>query len=351
MRKITFLIIVLTGTYVFSKENYTTLANEVKVVEFLDEILDMVNYNDYDFQEPTKLIYKNLIATEMVFVTNTKNLVAIEFPKLNHVKGDFYIGNNSDLNQLNSPLLEFVDEELSFHQNPKLEKINFHQLKRTGHHLYFHQNNDLTSVNAPMLEEIVGPLYFHQNLNLKVIHLPELLIINDYLYVNGNRSLETLNICNLKRIIQTSDQEPYIYLADNTDTIDQSPFCFYLDSPENLQNQDDELPHNNEDESEEVKDNDGDNLGEEEDSEDDPTIEDEPTRVSLYPNPTKGVFRIDSEIEFYKIEIYEATGNLVATFRSPQEEYDISLLPSGLYYVLAYHPDGVHATVKKLMLQ
>ena len=53
---------------------------------------------------------------------------------------------------------------------------------------------------------------------------------------------------------------------------------------------------------------------------------------TIYPNPAKTHFKIDSKIAIDSIVIYDALGKTIRTFQS-SENYDISGLERGLYFV------------------
>lgn len=53
---------------------------------------------------------------------------------------------------------------------------------------------------------------------------------------------------------------------------------------------------------------------------------------TIYPNPAKTYFSIDSEIEIESIVLYDTLGKIVKTFQSA-EKYDVSGLEKGLYFV------------------
>ncbi|WP_420399461.1 T9SS type A sorting domain-containing protein [Flagellimonas sp.] len=348
MRKITFLILILTCTTVFSNGNSSILTNDVKIIEVLADSLENVNYSNFDFEVPTKIIFPNLTYIDGdILAESSKNLVELDFKVLDSIRGSIYIWESPDFRKINAPGLKSALGTISFYSNPKLEIVNFTGLIKTGRDIHFVHNPKLLEFNTPKLESTGDNFYFHSNINLIEINAPSLKSVAKHLSIHGHEKLQKLNLCSLEFALYTD-------ISGNNPVVEEPPYCPDLfDDEEEEEDKEDESEDEedeSEDEVEEVEDTDDDNLEEEEGSEDDPRVVDEPTRVALYPNPARGVFRIDSEIEFYKIEIYEATGNLVTTFRSSQEEYDISLLPAGLYYVVAHHTDGVHATVKKLMV-
>ncbi|WP_161991896.1 T9SS type A sorting domain-containing protein [Flagellimonas algicola] len=334
MRKITFLTLLLACKLSFANGNKVGLENDIEVVQILDETLTHINYKNLVYENPTRLVFPNLKYVDNdIYIEFATNLVEIDFPVLDSISGSLFIWENQALQKFKAPSLEKNSGAISFHSNPKLEEVNLTNLKITDRDIHFVLNPELIVFNTPVLESTGDNFYFHSNTNLIEINAPLLKSVAKLLFIHGHQKLQKLNLCSLEFALYTD-------ISGNNPVVDEPPYCpDLLDENEEQQ------------EEEEEQEDDFENLEDEEDSEDDPTVEDEPTRVSLYPNPTRGVFRIDSEIEFVKIEIYEATGNLVTTFRTPQEEYDIGLFPSGLYYVVCHHTDGVHATVKKLMVQ
>ena len=53
---------------------------------------------------------------------------------------------------------------------------------------------------------------------------------------------------------------------------------------------------------------------------------------TIYPNPAKTHFKIDSKIAIDSIIIYDTLGKTIKTFQS-SDSYDISGLDKGLYFV------------------
>lgn len=56
------------------------------------------------------------------------------------------------------------------------------------------------------------------------------------------------------------------------------------------------------------------------------------TSISIYPNPTNNYFEIETTETLGKVEVYSLQGQLVKSF-IPQNQYDISELSSGMYFV------------------
>ncbi len=58
--------------------------------------------------------------------------------------------------------------------------------------------------------------------------------------------------------------------------------------------------------------------------------------ITLYPNPTMGLFTITGSTSAYTVNILDSTGSLFQTYSTPNDEdviIDISSLPSGMYFV------------------
>ncbi len=162
----------------------------VNVVEVTDTTLDRISYANTSYDEPTKLVFTNLTTISgNISFSNTTNLVAVEFPVLETITGNFESG------EFNS--------------------------------LSFHQNGDLENVDFPLLKSIQGYLYFHQNLSLKTINLNSLESVYNYVYAGGNTSLEIFDICNLKEILpQDEFDEPYYSISNNTALVDTAQPCW-----------------------------------------------------------------------------------------------------------------------------
>jgi hypothetical protein len=56
------------------------------------------------------------------------------------------------------------------------------------------------------------------------------------------------------------------------------------------------------------------------------------SNYTIYPNPAKTHFKIDSKIAVDSIVIYDTLGKKIRTFQS-SDSYDISGLDKGLYFV------------------
>lgn len=67
-------------------------------------------------------------------------------------------------------------------------------------------------------------------------------------------------------------------------------------------------------------------------------------KVKIYPNPTTGVFFIDTDIEVKSIEIYNTSGQRI--LKTNQKNINIENASNGLYIVNVYAADGTHASYK-----
>ena len=74
-------------------------------------------------------------------------------------------------------------------------------------------------------------------------------------------------------------------------------------------------------------------------------------QVSLYPNPTKGKIRMESESMITKIEIFDLSGRLVEeqTFNHHTFELDITTLNPGVYTVKLYSSLSGSQIVKRIV--
>ena len=61
--------------------------------------------------------------------------------------------------------------------------------------------------------------------------------------------------------------------------------------------------------------------------------------ISLYPNPTNGLFQLETEVGFDSVEIYSLQGQLIKLF-SNQNQYNVSDLSKGIYLVKINAEEG-----------
>ena len=67
-------------------------------------------------------------------------------------------------------------------------------------------------------------------------------------------------------------------------------------------------------------------------------------KVKIYPNPTTGMFFIDTEINVKSIEIYNISGQRI--LKTNQKNINLENASNGLYIVNVYAADGTHASYK-----
>ncbi|MCL6273522.1 T9SS type A sorting domain-containing protein [Muricauda sp. 2012CJ35-5] len=375
MKKITLLLFSLTVCFSYAKNFDGSMEEDVVVIEILDETLEDIYYSYYNFEQPTKLVFPNLIYVENTYIADVQNLVSIEFPKLKTM-GDVYLASIESLVNVKLPALEIVEKDFSFHKNPKLEIVDNPLLRHIGEDLYFHQNGKLEYYDANSLEEIVGHLYFHQNVTIKEIHFPMLLLTGDYFFINGNSQilkieapelrnttkylylsghtkLKVLNLCKFEAVLPHPeyDDEPKIYIQDNNEYIDANALCAIGDDAEEGQEEEEEEePTGEEDQGEEnPESNDEPEDTDEEDRT--PDVDSEETRntVSLYPNPAEDRIHLDCEVSIDRVIIYDLSGNVIKAFTS-NESYDVSDIPPGIYLMMAFKKDLLVNT-KKLVIK
>ena len=79
--------------------------------------------------------------------------------------------------------------------------------------------------------------------------------------------------------------------------------------------------------------------------------EDELSQLSLYPNPAKGIVKIQvpSGIQDIKVEVFDNAGKQIAMQLSPENTIDVSNIASGLYLVSI--TSGDIKTTKKLIVE
>jgi Secretion system C-terminal sorting domain len=64
--------------------------------------------------------------------------------------------------------------------------------------------------------------------------------------------------------------------------------------------------------------------------------------VLVYPNPTSGLFQIQSQEAFESLEVYDLTGKMVQKFKgNPSNQYNVSELPNGIYQLAARSKDAI----------
>ncbi len=68
------------------------------------------------------------------------------------------------------------------------------------------------------------------------------------------------------------------------------------------------------------------------------------SKVTVYPNPTSGIFNIDSELNIAKIEVFNSTGQKVLT--TANKEINLQNAANGLYFVTVTTNEGTQGTYK-----
>jgi hypothetical protein len=53
----------------------------------------------------------------------------------------------------------------------------------------------------------------------------------------------------------------------------------------------------------------------------------------IFPNPVSTIFSLDSQLEIQNIPIYNPIGQIVKNYKGRIGEFDISELPSGIFYI------------------
>jgi hypothetical protein len=66
--------------------------------------------------------------------------------------------------------------------------------------------------------------------------------------------------------------------------------------------------------------------------------------VNVYPNPTKGLVEVATELDLERVQVYQMNGQLV--FESKQAKFDVSSLPSNVYVLKIIHKSGEVSTQK-----
>lgn len=64
--------------------------------------------------------------------------------------------------------------------------------------------------------------------------------------------------------------------------------------------------------------------------------------IKIYPNPATQYFALDTTLEKLQIEIYDSTGKIVQTFHKKQNQYQISALPTGIYFIVVKAENQTH---------
>jgi len=68
------------------------------------------------------------------------------------------------------------------------------------------------------------------------------------------------------------------------------------------------------------------------------------SKVTVYPNPTSGIFNVDSELNIAQIEVFNSTGQKVLT--TANKEINLQNAANGLYFVTVTTNEGTQGTYK-----
>lgn len=73
--------------------------------------------------------------------------------------------------------------------------------------------------------------------------------------------------------------------------------------------------------------------------------------ITLYPNPTEGLFTISGLVELYEIEILDLNGSIFQSLSnvSSPVSIDLSTLPNGTYFVNIVHSSNQNLCMKKII--
>ena len=348
-----------------------------------DDTLDVGMFVDIDYQVPTRLIFPNLVSVEGIFhFKGNSNLRVIEAPLLKFVGNNFAIEENPDLLEIVLPKLTTVGANLVFVENPKLERIDISHFVQSFGDVHIYANPSMTSMDLSKLEKVCGGMAFHLNHALTAIDLPELKSIghycgphigsffhvfnNDHLesvtapklakvddaIITNNAELKELNLCNIvvDHNFDVHNNHPNINIGP--------PYCPEIEEDVNvdeeieeeyLATEDEDLSDDEDETQQEDTVTEDEGTTEEDDvTEDDRNEEDEP---DIYPIPSEDTIRIVVENPFNLISIYDMSGNLVKTFRSEEEQYDISGIAPGIYLVTILYPNGLISSPRKIIIR
>ena len=70
------------------------------------------------------------------------------------------------------------------------------------------------------------------------------------------------------------------------------------------------------------------------------TIDETTQEMKIFPNPTKGELKIETNEQIEKITVFDIIGNIILTSKST--ENDLSELPNGIYFLKIYTKNGVY---------
>ncbi|WP_421809316.1 T9SS type A sorting domain-containing protein [Flagellimonas sp.] len=388
MKKITLITILLLCHTAFSHSTPVCSAELVQDEIIIPDVVLEQSISEYienrNYAVPTKLVFPNLVTvkTQLYFNQNT-NLVEIEapllenvedhlmftknagllkisFPKLNNT-GYLILEQNPDIMEVSLPNLMDIEVNFAIYHNPVLESVVLSNLQDIGGSFHLWDNPDLELLDIEQLKNVCGNFYLTNSPSITALHLPNfesmgycgefngyptsLIITNndnlEMVYaplletaldanIRHNPQLIKLNLCSLEVLNEFS-------VAYNHPSINPAPpFCYTDDDGQT----DDET----EDGAENVDDEEDDTNREEEE-------EKEEDREKIYPNPSEDYIYVDTETQFTVISIFDLSGNLVKTFRSEEERYDVSGIAPGMYLMMVQYPDGSTSQPKKIIVR
>ncbi|MDP2686129.1 MAG: T9SS type A sorting domain-containing protein [Aequorivita sp.] len=297
-------------------------------LESLSTLGDILQINDNN----------NLVTISALTNLTSLNKINIQYnavlPSLNGLENvssvsEIFISSNNSLENLNG--LEGVENlasSIDILFNPLIQNLyGLHNLESVGSHLSITQNQSLTSlIGLEGLSTISGAnepfmgLRITSNPQLININsLSNLTSINETLLIADNDQL--VNIEGVRNIDATTIADLRIYNNNILSNCAVTSVCDYLDIEPNIVEIHDNMAGcNTEGEVQTICDN----LGVEE-------ITNE-NSLKIYPNPTSNTFKI-SGLKDGIVEIIDSQGRTVKQMASNENNYSISELSSGIYFV------------------
>lgn len=337
------------------------LDENITVIEISDATMDNIMYHkDNSFVSPTKLVFKNLTSVKgYVYFYENINLVAVEFPKLINTEGYIFVNGNPSLQKINAPNLQTVSDYIYVAENKLLEELNICNLfqilnnSENKDSYYYIKNNPkldftttcLTNTSLtfiPVDEIIIKPVpntligtfssdagtgeqirYFFIDENGNETTNSDFVIVGNNLYLTKDYSEYTtfnynLNI-NALRAVTTKNSQSKKSKNTVVNSINEK---IALNFSLNLENA---------------------TLGLNDFS--------SKRQITVYPNPAKNYFNIDSEILFDTISIYDLTGRHIKTFKDAQQAYDINAISSGLYLLHLKQKNNAAIHIEKIIIE
>ena len=68
--------------------------------------------------------------------------------------------------------------------------------------------------------------------------------------------------------------------------------------------------------------------------------------IHVYPNPTNNSFSISATAPFRTLSLFDINGKLQKRWRAPQDQYELSFLKNGLYFIEYQGENNLNCTVK-----